>query len=83
MTAGKPILFGIKGEGKKILEQVKINIYCYPESVSSFLEALKRLKENYSKLLQYANDNKRLIEKYYTREKIVDLFENHIRHLYQ
>ena len=83
MTAGKPILFGIKGEGKEILEQVKSNIYYYPESVASFIDALKKLKENYSELLKYAIDNKRLVEKYYTREKMVDLLENHIRYLYR
>jgi glycosyltransferase involved in cell wall biosynthesis len=81
MTAGKPILFGIKGEGKAILQQVKGNIYYYPESVESFIKAIKELKATYPELSRYAIGNKKLVEEYYTREKMVDLLENHIARL--
>jgi glycosyltransferase involved in cell wall biosynthesis len=81
MTAGKPILFGIKGEGKAILQQVKGNIYYYAESVESFIKAVEDLKANYPELLIYAIDNKKLVKEYYTREKMVDLLENHLMHL--
>ena len=56
MTAGKPILFGIKGEGKEILEQVKGNIYYQPDSAESFINAVRKLKKNYKQLSEYAKE---------------------------
>jgi glycosyltransferase involved in cell wall biosynthesis len=81
MTAGKPILFGIKGEGKMILEQVKGNIYYQPESVESFINAVRKLKKKYNQLSKYAKENKSVVEKYYTREKMVDKLEEHFQEL--
>jgi hypothetical protein len=68
MTAGKPILFGIKGEGKMILEQVKGNIHYQSDSIESFINAVRKLKYNYKQLSKYARENMVIVEKYYTRE---------------
>jgi glycosyltransferase involved in cell wall biosynthesis len=83
MTAGKPILFGIKGEGKIILEQVKGNIYYHPDSAESFINAVINLKENYGKLAEYALENKMVVREYYTREKMVDRLDRYIQKLFQ
>ena len=82
MTAGKPILFGIKGEGKTILEQVRGNIYYQPESTESFINAVRKLKNNYKQLSKYARKNMVIVEKYYTREKMVDKLETHFQELF-
>jgi glycosyltransferase involved in cell wall biosynthesis len=82
MTAGKPILFGIKGEGKMILEQVKGNIYYQPDSTESFINAIRRFKKDYKQLARYARQNMIIIEKYYTREKMVDKLEKHFKELF-
>lgn len=81
MTAGKPILFGIKGEGKMILEQVKGNIYYQPDSTESFINAVRKLKKNYKQLSKYARENMIIVEKHYTREKMVDKLETHLQEL--
>jgi glycosyltransferase involved in cell wall biosynthesis len=81
MTAGKPILFGIKGEGKLILEKIKGNIYYQPDSPESFINAVRKLKKNYTQLSQYAKGNIVIVEKYYTREKMVDKLEKHFQEL--
>jgi len=81
MAAGKPILFGIKGEGKMILEQVKGNIYYHPDSAESFINAVRKLKKNYKQLTKYARENKVIVEKYYTREKMVEKLEKHLQEL--
>jgi glycosyltransferase involved in cell wall biosynthesis len=83
MTAGKPILFGIKGEGKLILEQVKANIYYQPDSTESFVNAVRKLKINYKQLSKYASENMLVVEKYYTREQMVDKLEKHFQELLQ
>ena len=82
MTAGKPILFGIKGEGKMILEQVKGNIYYQPDSAESFINAVRKLKKNYKQLSKYARENMVIVEKYYTRENMVDKLEKHFQELF-
>lgn len=82
MTAGKPILFGIKGEGKMILEQVKGNIYYQPDSPQSLINAVRKLKKNYTQLSKYARENMVIVEKYYTREKMVDKLEKHLQELF-
>jgi glycosyltransferase involved in cell wall biosynthesis len=82
MTAGKPILFGIKGEGKEILEQIKGNIFYQPDSTESFIDAVKKLKQNYSELAEYALKNRKVVQQYYTREKMVDKLEKHLQELF-
>jgi glycosyltransferase involved in cell wall biosynthesis len=82
MTAGKPILFGIRGEGKLILEQVKGNIYYKPDSTESFINAVQKLKKNYQQLSINARENMVIVDKYYTREKMVDKLEQHFRELF-
>jgi glycosyltransferase involved in cell wall biosynthesis len=81
MTAGKPILFGIKGEGKMILEQVKGNIYYQPDSAESFINAVRKLNKNYKQLTKYARENVFIVEQYYTREKMVDKLEKHLKEI--
>jgi glycosyltransferase involved in cell wall biosynthesis len=81
MTAGKPILFGIKGEGKMILEQVKGNIYYQPDSTESFIKAVRRLTQNYDQLSKNAQENMVIVGKNYTREKMVEKLERHFREL--
>lgn len=83
MIAGKPILFGIKGEGKKILQNIKGNIFFSPNSTNSFLNALKILKENYKQLADWAKENRKIVQKYYVREKLIEGFENHIQRLFK
>lgn len=82
MTAGKPILFGIRGEGKNILDKVKGNIYYQSTSIESFINAIRTLRNNYKKLSDYARENRIVVKKYYTREKMVDKLEKFFQLLF-
>jgi glycosyltransferase involved in cell wall biosynthesis len=82
MTAGKPILFGIKGEGKAILEKIKGNIHYQPDSPESFINAVRKLKNNYKTISEHARENRVIVEKYYTRERMVDKLEQHFQNLF-
>lgn len=82
MIGGKPILFGIKGEGKKILENSKGNIYFEPGSIKSLVDAIKALKENYSYLRKCAKENKIALQKYYMRETLTNKLETSIQQLF-
>lgn len=81
MAAGKPILFGIRGEGKEIMEQAEGNIFYQPDSVESFVEAVRKLEKNYQRLSEDATMNRAIVEQKYTRERIVDKFEKYLREL--
>jgi glycosyltransferase involved in cell wall biosynthesis len=83
MTAGKPILFGIKGEGKEILEQVKGNIFYQPDCVESFIEAVRILKKNYETLSESAIRNRAILQQQYIREKLVERLDKYLREMMQ
>jgi len=72
MYANKPILFGIKGEGKKILSSISGNIFFEPSNPESLREAVNKLIENYTFYKKNAIDNRKLLFEKYTREAMVD-----------
>ncbi len=82
MIAGKPILFGIQGEGKEILSNVKGNIYFDSGSVESFNEALIKIQKNYNFFAVYAKENREIVIKDYSREKMVERLEERIQNFF-
>jgi glycosyltransferase involved in cell wall biosynthesis len=72
MYANRPILFGIKGEGKKILSGVPGNIPFEPSNPESLKKAIDQLIKNYSFYKKNAKDNRKLLFEKYTRETMVD-----------
>lgn len=72
MYANKPILFGIKGEGKKILSSISGNIFFEPSNPESLKEAVNKLIENYTFYKKNAMDNRKLLFEKYTREAMAD-----------
>lgn len=71
LAVGRPILAGIAGEGRDILESTGANI-CYPPGDQGVLEqSLERLIRNYESLQKIAYRNPDVIRAGYTREKSV------------
>ena len=71
MYANKPILFGIRGEGKEILSSVSGNIFFEPSNPESLREAVNKLVENYTFYKKNSIDNRKLLFEKYTREAMV------------
>lgn len=71
MAGGKPILFGIEGEGKVLLGSIEGNIPFSSNNLQSFLDALERMADNYQNFAELALANRNIVEEGYTRESMV------------
>jgi len=72
MYANKPILFGIRGEGKEILSSISGNIFFEPSNPESLSKAINKLIENYKFYKKNAMGNRKLLLEKYTREAMTD-----------
>ena len=69
LLVSKPVISGIKGEGKEILQQTGGCVNFDNQSKYSLYEAVKYSIENYDELSKNAYDNMKNVLKDYTREK--------------
>jgi hypothetical protein len=80
MLAARPIVAGIVGEGKAILESTGANICYAPESPPALREALCRSFVEYDRLAFLAAGNRALVLERFTREQaaanLLDIFES-------
>lgn len=72
MSANRPILFGIRGEGADILNSTGGNVAFEPSDPASFLIALARLDTEYSSIGFRALTNSAVVGGIYSRERAVD-----------
>ena len=71
MAVGRPILAGVGGEAREILESTGANV-CYEPGNQEHLErSLERLMGNYADLQKVAHKNPQVIRNGYTREQAV------------
>jgi glycosyltransferase involved in cell wall biosynthesis len=69
MFAGRPILAGIVGEGKQILETTGGNLCFEPDNVESFKSVLMKVASKMPLFEKKASRNKEFVLTHYTREK--------------
>jgi glycosyltransferase involved in cell wall biosynthesis len=81
LIGGVPILYGIKGEGARILEQVPGNIAFEPDSTEGFLHAVLQIREKYDILAKLAGENIRLVRERFLRERLVEKLDERIGRL--
>jgi glycosyltransferase involved in cell wall biosynthesis len=79
MLAGRPILAGISGEGKRILESTGGNVCFVPCNIKSFKESLVKICSNLSFYEEKASKNYEYVICRYTREmstfELIKVFE--------
>lgn len=71
MVAGRPIVFGIEGEGRQILEESGGNLHFQPGSLDDLVGALKRLSSEWPELARNAQRNRARVTASFTRETLV------------
>ncbi len=71
MATGKPIVAGVSGEARSILESTGANVCYEPGSQESLERALERLMSDYRALQQKAAGNPQVVRDRYTRERAV------------
>lgn len=74
LAAGKPVILGVDGIARQLVEENNCGIYANPENPKAFREAILRLKQD--KLLQQSlGENGRLLmESMYKRENLAELY---------
>lgn len=82
MVAGKPILYGIKGEGDEILRSVAGNLAFQPGSVDSFVGSIRELRRDYPALARAAEENSRRVQDQFVREDLVRKLDDRIQTLF-
>ena len=75
LAAGRPILFGIEGEGRTILERSGANLYFSPGSKEGLLSALKRLGDEFPLFDRKAAENRELVRREFSRERLIERME--------
>ncbi|MGV8124304.1 MAG: glycosyltransferase family 4 protein [Candidatus Xenobiia bacterium LiM19] len=81
MSAGKPVVYGIKGEGREILGAVGGNLVFDPSSPQSLADVLKALKARLDDLSLKARENAVQVKSRFTREHMVDRLDECFRKL--
>jgi glycosyltransferase involved in cell wall biosynthesis len=70
MAAGKPVLYGLKGEAAEILKTCGGNLYYNPASYEQLASQAVQLAENYNKLATQAKHNRLMVKQKFLREKM-------------
>ena len=68
MKYGKPILLGVDGESKKIVEEAKAGISFLPENVDDFVKQVMYLNNNRNILKEFSENGRRFVEKNFNRK---------------
>lgn len=72
MAAGRPILAGVSGEGREILESTGANLCYRPGNQQDLEQALEQLMRDYQRLRLLAYRNPQVVRNGYTRERAVE-----------
>ncbi len=72
MAAGRPVLAGVSGEGREILESTGANLCYRPGDQQDLEQALEQLMRDYQRLQLLAYRNPQVIRNGYTRERAVE-----------
>jgi len=72
MSAKLPILLGVKGEAKSIVEESKAGICFEPENCDDFVEKAKWMRDNPNKLVAMANNGYDYVYRNYNRNKLAE-----------
>jgi glycosyltransferase involved in cell wall biosynthesis len=78
LWANRPILYGIEGEGRRILESLPGNLYFDSTNAESLIKAVDELKKKYDFYKVGAAGNREFVLNNFTREKTVRKLEEYL-----
>lgn len=70
MSANLPIILGVKGEAKEILEKSKAGICFEPDKITDLVEKIKYLKANLSELNKMKSKGRNFVKTNFNRNKL-------------
>ena len=81
MVTDRPIIYGLQGEAKAILDYTRTGISFVPEDISSFVNAVLEVKENYNLYKEKIEERKIYVLSQYSRKVISAQFLNFINQI--
>jgi len=75
MSANLPILLGVKGEAKEILEQSEAGICFEPDDVDDLVEKILYMKNNRSELEEMRTKGRKFVIRNFNRNKLAEKLE--------
>lgn len=74
MAAAKPIIIGIDGVARKLIEDAGSGIYVEPENAKEFVEAVLKLKENPKLCHEYGQNGLNFVRQNFDRDPLADKY---------
>ena len=81
MACGLPILLGIEGEAKKIIEDSEAGLFFEPENIDDLIKKILFLKDNPELLQKMSVSGKVYVRKNFNREKLAEKLEKELLEL--
>ncbi len=81
MAAAKPVIIGIDGVARKLIEDAGAGIFAEPENARSFAEAAMFLKKNPQKRQVFGENGREFVQENFSREAMADKYLNIIKQL--
>jgi len=74
MAAAKPIIIGIDGVARKLIEDARAGVYAEPENPQAFVESVLALKKNAAEMDRLAKNGQDYVQAQYSREKLAEKY---------
>lgn len=81
MACNLPILLGIKGEAKELIEKSNTGLYFEPENEHNLTEKISSLMNNKTKLEDMKTNGKKFVDEHFNREKLAVKLSNILENL--
>lgn len=72
MVMKKPILIGVDGEARNLIEEAQSGLFFEPENVSDLIHKIKELKKNPELMKQFGNNGYNFVMQNYDRKVLAD-----------
>lgn len=75
MAMAKPVILGIGGEARSLVNDAKAGVAVEPENSESYAEAIKHLAEDKSARENMGFNGRKYVEKHFDRDKLAEIVE--------
>lgn len=74
MAAAKPVIIGVDGAARKLVEDAGAGIFAEPENAQSFAEAAMFLKKNPKKQRAFGENGRKFVQEHFSRQELSDKY---------
>jgi glycosyltransferase involved in cell wall biosynthesis len=74
MASGLPIVLGVDGQARELLEAAGAGIHITPQDTGALVEAVRRLKNEPTLRDRFGSDGRRYVEQHLSRESTAELY---------